>query len=271
MSIFTKDCPVCGVSQPSETVRCSCGHRFDAASDGDAQHLESIYHEERLYRDYLAARVDGAVKSADKKAIASARAELEAQEQRVRAVKKRLKLMRAERAKSTAAAVPPAQAVPETATAPVRSSGPTNSPAPAEPKSPASASPPAAAPPSNNGQARAVRAQRKPVAPRRPAPAAAKSAPPPSAAAPTPPARSTTSAPPTTPRAREKPAPAVQSGAADKVATQECPNCSAKVPVGVARCGCGFEIASVASEMPSLPMSPEDRDAFLAALDPKRK
>jgi hypothetical protein len=48
----------------------------------------------------------------------------------------------------------------------------------------------------------------------------------------------------------------------------DCPNCSAKVPPTVRRCRCGFEMPHFASQIPSLPLSPEERAAFLAALAP---
>lgn len=48
----------------------------------------------------------------------------------------------------------------------------------------------------------------------------------------------------------------------------DCPNCSAKVPLTVKRCRCGFEMPHFASQIPSLALSAEDREAFLAALSP---
>jgi hypothetical protein len=288
MSIFTKNCPVCGASQPREAERCGCGHRFDtSASGGEAQDLKSIYHEERLYRDYLAARVDEAAKATDKQALASARAELEAQEQRVRAVKKRLKLVRsntpAQKPEAPAPAKPVPPPAPKSALPPAPPPRPPVKTRPASPS--ASVKPKSSAPTpqppsargaapvqSNAGQRAAVRPRGKPRVPMQPARAATKPAPTPKvrhAAAPAAAALPTARTP--SPVAPNKPAPSRQPGAAGKAAVQECPNCMAKVAAGVARCGCGFEMASHVNEMPSLPMSPEDRAAFLAALRPTRK
>jgi hypothetical protein len=283
MSIFTKNCPVCGASQPREAERCSCGHRFDTdASGGEAQELESIYHEERLYRDYLAARVDEAAKGADKGALATARAELEAQEQRVRAVKQRLKLIRSNSrlqksttpAKAVAPTVSKAIAPAVAPAKPPARIGPTVSSLPVKPKSSAAtAQPPSASKPvahPSNVQRTAVRPPGKPAASMRPARAAARPAPPPKP--PDAPSRPTPSAPArAAPRGPGKSVPSSPVGNGSKAATQECPNCMAKVPVGAARCACGYEMASHANEMPGLPMSPEDRAAFLAALRPSRK
>src|ERR1043165_2426070 len=156
MSIFTKNCPVCGTSQPSETERCSCGHRFDAsAHDSEMEDLKSIYHEERLYRDYLSARVDEAAKSADRQALREARAELEAQEHRVQAIKKRRKIVRSSRHPDDAATPTPTKPAPRKPTIaapavqpprPATKATPTSPPAPTKPASPAPTHPTAAAP-----------------------------------------------------------------------------------------------------------------------------
>jgi hypothetical protein len=283
MSIFTKNCPVCSASQPSETERCSCGHRFDAsASDGEMEDLKSIYHEERLYRDYLAARVDEAAKGPDRQALAAARAELEAQEQRVLAMKKRLKIVRSNRHPEGVAPAPakPAQPKPTVVTPPVQSSQPavrtkpTSPPISVTPKSPPPTQPSiptTATPRANEGTPRPVRAAEAPVARTPPAPVVAKPTPKPKPAAAKPPAQPSSSAQPVASNVPDIPVSSFPNGEVNKAAIQECPNCMAKVPPGAARCACGFEMPTRADEMPSLPMSEEDRAALLAALGPTRK
>jgi hypothetical protein len=48
----------------------------------------------------------------------------------------------------------------------------------------------------------------------------------------------------------------------------ECPNCTAVIKPNTKRCGCGFEIVGAESQIPALSLSPEERDAFMAALSP---
>jgi hypothetical protein len=120
VSIFTKDCPVCAASHAVHVVRCGCGYCFDPNKlDGVTQELEVISQEEQLYREYLAARADQAekarqatradaarepgnnVKTAEalraEQIAMSARAELSAQDERARAVKNRIKVVRSNR------------------------------------------------------------------------------------------------------------------------------------------------------------------------------
>lgn len=53
MSIFEKVCPQCASSSPVHAVSCDCGYFFDPEHAGE----EHLLQEERLYRDYLAARL----------------------------------------------------------------------------------------------------------------------------------------------------------------------------------------------------------------------
>ncbi len=73
-SIFLKDCPECAATIPAEALRCSCGYRFDSGrADTTVDGLELIAQEERLYRDYLAARVQQAAKELEHaRAVANA-------------------------------------------------------------------------------------------------------------------------------------------------------------------------------------------------------
>jgi hypothetical protein len=58
MSIFLKDCPQCATSNPAEAVFCSCGYCFDPSRlHGSTDTLKFATHEERLYLEYLDARV----------------------------------------------------------------------------------------------------------------------------------------------------------------------------------------------------------------------
>ncbi len=117
VSIFTKDCPVCTAHHSLNAVRCRCGYCFEPNKlDGVTQELEVIAQEEKLFRDYLAARADQAeqawraakaaaaidptraaqVKSAEQ-AMLTARVELEAQNEKARAVSTRIKVIRSDR------------------------------------------------------------------------------------------------------------------------------------------------------------------------------
>ena len=58
MSIFQKDCPQCAAPNPVSAALCACGHCFDPEAVTDKKAVvEVAIHEERLYHDYLAARV----------------------------------------------------------------------------------------------------------------------------------------------------------------------------------------------------------------------
>jgi hypothetical protein len=303
-------------------VRCGCGYCFDPNKlDGVTQELEAISQEETLYRDYLAARVDqsesawqaarvAAVREPDNRVKAAeallaeqnamaARAEFDAQVERARAVKNRIKVVRTNRRSrrvSVAAPTPrpapvavrevlapkpapaPIAAPPVPVPAPVQAAPMT--PAPAVLKPAAASAQKAAAPtpaPKAIAQAPAPRpvVAAKPAPAHRPAPGRATAAPPP---APTPVATVVRVATPPTPAIVDKPTPSFRASQASRAQqivaapananSQECGNCSAKVPLNVRRCRCGFELPLAASQIPSLSMSPEDRAAFLAALAP---
>lgn len=116
-SIFLKDCPECAAANPVDALRCACGYRFDSkGADTTVDGLELIAQEERIYRDYLAARLEQAAKELEHaRAVAkaspgdkvkaaelllaeqrynAARAELEAQQLRAQAVAARAKSAR---------------------------------------------------------------------------------------------------------------------------------------------------------------------------------
>jgi hypothetical protein len=57
-SIFEKICPQCASSKPVTTVRCTCGYCFESDKlDGSMAALENEAQEEKLYLDYLTARL----------------------------------------------------------------------------------------------------------------------------------------------------------------------------------------------------------------------
>lgn len=305
MSIFTKDCPVCAASHPVTVARCGCGYCFNPDKlDGVTQELEVISQEETLYRDYLAARAEQAAKAwhvarnvaasdsgntvkaaqallAEQTAMA-ARAELEAQDQRARAVKNRIKVVRSNRhARKALAGTPrsnPISAKPVSVrdalvpkpTLASRPPMPTHVAPPLPPL--VETTPPVQVvrqdppkpkvmPMANLAPAERVAPANTP-APPRPVPQARASA--------TPPAPAIGDAPTPSFRASQATKAEQITAAPARPTAQECPNCSANVPLNVRRCRCGFEMPNP-SQIPSLAMSPEDRAAFLAALAPTRR
>ena len=113
MSIFQKDCPQCAAPNPANALRCPCGHCFDPEAMKDKRTAAEVaVHEERLYHDYLAARVvqaeatlevaraealaepENTYKSAQalaaEQALHTARAELRQQAQKIARLKKSL-------------------------------------------------------------------------------------------------------------------------------------------------------------------------------------
>jgi hypothetical protein len=300
VSIFTRDCPTCAANHPVHVVRCGCGYVFDPDKlDGVTQELEAISQEEQLYRDYLAARATQAedearhakgaasrepantVKTAEallaQQTAMNARAELEAQNARAAAVKNRIKVVRSSRRRKTkapAAAPKPAPVSVREALAPKKSAPPSPSKAVAKPaavmaapaipqkKSTAHAKPaPIAKPsaPKTNGSPVSVKPVLQPAPLPTPVAAPAPVVVQPSAKEPTPAFRSSQAT-----RAEQIAAPVA--AATPKSATQDCPNCCAKVAATVKRCRCGYELPTSANQMPALAMSAEDRAAMLAAL-----
>ena len=45
--------------------------------------------------------------------------------------------------------------------------------------------------------------------------------------------------------------------------TQECPNCTAAVPLNTARCGCGYQFSTGVNELPTLNLSPAEQSELL--------
>jgi hypothetical protein len=117
LSIFTKDCPQCTTSNPLAAAYCRCGYCFEPDKvNGSAQALELEAQEEKLYLDYLKARIsqteesvraaravaaanpDSHAKAAEallaEQALINARAELADQTARVRIATRRWESLR---------------------------------------------------------------------------------------------------------------------------------------------------------------------------------
>lgn len=65
MGIFDKTCPQCMATNSAATMRCTCGYLFNSA-DGDQKKLtlEVVAREEKLFEEYLEARVAQAIEAA---------------------------------------------------------------------------------------------------------------------------------------------------------------------------------------------------------------
>lgn len=97
MGIYDKTCPQCMVSSSAATVRCTCGYLFDASGGDDRSlTLERIAREEKLFEEYLEARLAQAQEAA---IVAAHAAELEPEHQR-----KAVESLRAKQAAEKAAA-----------------------------------------------------------------------------------------------------------------------------------------------------------------------
>lgn len=57
MNIFQKSCPECAASNPADAISCECGYAFDPEALAGADPAVYAHEQDRLYRDYLAARV----------------------------------------------------------------------------------------------------------------------------------------------------------------------------------------------------------------------
>jgi len=66
LSIFQKDCPLCASSNSANAVRCHCGYIFEPERlEGPNREAELAAQDERLYREYLAARTKQAMREAE--------------------------------------------------------------------------------------------------------------------------------------------------------------------------------------------------------------
>lgn len=272
MSIFTKDCPQCATANPVGAVRCACGHCFDldAVTDKKAV-VEVAIHEERLYHDYLAARVIQAeaayeVARADaladpgdtlkaahalaaEQALNTVRAEWRQQAQKTVQLKK-LTVRSASETRSVAPMAKPritkrkhattARTGKPHAQTKATAAKPMPAPASATPVAPipAKQSAPAGKPAMPDAQpSRAFRARQA-----KHAEAIARKV---TAAVETPVTGTTAAIPAPAVRVAPVPTPA---------ATKDCPNCTAKVPTNTAQCRCGYGFNMASLEMASLPL-----------------
>lgn len=275
MSIFEKDCPQCASPNPVRAARCRCGYCFDPER---LPETDAAAQEERLYRDYLAARMVQA-----EAALTVARSEVSADpESQVKAAQallaeQALNAVRAElRALTTRAArhaTPPTGRVPapeaQTRTPPPRRAeaaknrvvdAPTPPPTPSPKPVVRTPQPTPTAATEKPGPvfraAQAIKAegvmQTKKVEPKR---APAKKVAPP--------------APGAQPQAAP-PAPAVAKplpSAPAKATKKECPHCTALLPFEATRCRCGFSLPTVTAEMPPVALDAETLALLARGLD----
>ncbi|HEX7043757.1 MAG TPA: hypothetical protein VF203_03990 [Burkholderiales bacterium] len=272
MSIFKKDCPECATPNPADAISCRCGYCFDPDALARTNPDAYAHQQDRLYRDYLAARIAQAeaelavarqLASEDPentyKASSALLAEqaLNALRAEMREVVNRLAAARAAHAGSPPAPPTPVRRPPERA-----ARGPTPASAPPRAASPAAPRPAPAASPPMPPPAPSAAAHRTPPAPKSPAPAPAMSSRPGKkfrqlqaqraeaiarahAAAPRPPRAAAAVA---------RAAPVNRGAPAHTSAPpmQECPNCTASVPADRTRCGCGYTLSRAAQEVPPL-------------------
>lgn len=57
MNIFQKNCPECAAPNSAEAMSCRCGYCFDPEGLAEGDPAEYAQQQDRLYRDYLAARI----------------------------------------------------------------------------------------------------------------------------------------------------------------------------------------------------------------------
>lgn len=304
MSIFRKDCPQCARANNADAERCACGYRFEPENTTDA---ELALEQELLYRDYLAARISQAeaelnvartqaaaepenkTKAADallaEQALNALRAEMQQHVLRYPALPKRV------------ASPPPLPIAPAIKRAALSkkplSTPPSKRPTVAAAQKPAVSVPP----PPRKTHVLHKMAVRQPAATPKPAipkpiptpaakpavPAAVKPAPSPTpsatfrdlqarkaaalqsrAAPPRPmkPARPATARPADIPPLKP---------AAAAPPTQECPNCTASVPIKQERCSCGYLMSRPAQDIPAISLDSTSLDLITKGLGPKNR
>jgi len=269
MSIFKKDCPECATPNPADAISCRCGYCFDPDALVRTNPDAYAHQQDRLYRDYLAARIAQAeaelavarrLASEDPESTYKASSALLAEQAlnalraEMREVVSRLAAARAARGGASPAPQAPVREPPErTAKGPAPAAAPSRA-APSSAPRPIRAARPPTPPP-----APSATTPRTPPAPKQPTPAAAMSSRPSEkfrrlqaqraeaiararAAAPKPP-RAPADVAPKAPVKRNAPPPPPM---------QECPNCTASVPADRTRCGCGYTLSRAAQEVPPI-------------------
>lgn len=269
MGIFSKDCPQCARANNADAERCACGYRFEPEGLADA---ELALEEEALYRDYLAARI---AQAETERNVALAQAQIDPENKTKAAdallAEQQLNGLRAEMQQHLlkypslpARPVPP----PAPMTSLTTPAGPKKPAIPAAPaarktgathkmaiRRPAAASKPQAAPapktkpapsPTPSATFRDLQA-RKAIAALRARAAASKPARPAAKPADIPPIK----APPAAPT------------------TQECPNCTATVPIDREQCSCGYQLSRPAQEIPGVSLDATSLAIITHGIRPK--
>lgn len=222
MSIFKRDCPECATSNPPDALLCACGYCFDPEALARTDPAAYARQQERLYREYLAARLTQAEAdaSAARKA-ARARPQDKSSSISLRAAQAALTALRTELEECThrvhasparsAAAPRPAQSAPQMSVRPAASA----------PRTAPSAQPSASFRQAQARKAESVVQTTRNAARPRVSPVSAKPAPVPAPAAP-------------------------------REASKACPNCTATVSRGAERCRCGYAFARPGEAVPAL-------------------
>ena len=289
MSIFEKHCPQCTAANPVSAVLCACGYCFDPQAVTDHKAVaQAAMHEERLYHDYLAARLVQAeavyeVARADaladpgntykaaqaltaEQALNTARAELRQQIDKASRLKKQ--------AASPAPAVEPT-VVPSQKPRAIKRKPNHPTPATRTTKARVETKPVAAIAPAKPAPVAAPVTAAAPTAKKRALPAASAAPTAPAAAPRVEPAPAPSQAfrqrqarhadaiarkalasatPPAAPLPVASAAPVKAAPKQKPAATKECPNCTAKVPTQLPQCRCGFGFSTASIEMASLPL-----------------
>lgn len=254
MSIFSKECPQCAATRPTDASRCGCGYVFDPYLLDDAQRtLGLAAEEEKLYEEYLAARAAQAVEAArvaaelaaidpeneptaiDDAGAQAANAELAAQRARAAQAAEAAKIEAAERGAKSWRTKLAAQA-----TKAVSGVAPT-----ATRQQVRLAVKPIRAAPGAVGTAKAARIRKAEAAP---------------------PVTGRHLTPSNKPGATFKAAQAAKVVKALRVTlareTVECPWCTATVAASAVRCRCGYSFATAVRAMPPLALSAGERAIF---------
>ncbi len=306
MSIFTKLCPQCTDSVEASAARCHCGYIFDTTTDGSVCAGDLLEQNERMYLEYLEARVA----QAEQELAVARNAAAHDPENRLAAAE----LLRAEQAHNNARAELSSQSLRlETTRALVTRNRPTPPPVPRPtvppPAKPALRAVKVAEPPKPEPVRPAVMKRAKPSTPK-PLPGLKLAVPQKSAVTLKPSAPQMASRPKPAPRMEPstpfrtaqaakaervmrteatKPVPArvpppkaapakprsANPLASAKAAMQvrhassdvrECPNCTAQLKLDVAQCRCGYEFPTAGAEIPALSLPAADLASLSANL-----
>ncbi|MFL6712284.1 MAG: hypothetical protein ACJ8LN_05090 [Sulfurifustis sp.] len=284
MSIFSKDCPHCARANKADAERCVCGYRFEPEGSSDG---EFALEQEALYRDYLAARI---AQAETERNVALAQAQIDPDNKTKAAdallAEQALNALRAEMQQHVLKypSLPARPVPPPPPTRPeIKQAAP--------PKKPVIAPPPparkaavmhkmAARQPAGVAKppSRVAARPQTPVA--KPAPQAAKPAP---SATPSETFRNlqarkataalraqTAAVKPARPIPRPAEIPPIQAPAPARTpTTQECPNCTAAVPMNRERCSCGYQLSRPAQEIPGISLDAASLAILKQGIRPK--